>query len=427
MATCVAVTVVITATACESVQVDRVNNERAEQARPDLPTSASLTDGARAHSRTQCQARTAEPSDDPTADYGPEPAIALRDLVASAPLDPSDPDPGSRNGSATTLIWAEWEDEPTLTDPAWDAIGVGEHECDDGRLYMTLVLRDDPDAASCRGTAAVTSRNLAYRTVAGVNPNLLSLDLYEPVRPAACPPSPLVVYVHGGSFRTGDKANKIADKAALFTAEGWALASVNYRLSPNPPNDLPGQVRYPVHEQDVATAVSWLTANASNFDIDPTQIVLLGHSSGAYLVSLLSTDTSLLTAAGVDVANIRCTTSLDTEYDAAAQIALGGAQEILYRNALGNDPATWAAASPINHVADPGPHPDFQVFTQGSARRTNGSKAFAAALVAAGTPATALVVNQLTHEEINEAVGAPGDTLVTPPLLDFFRACVTGT
>lgn len=36
-------------------------------------------------------------------------------------------------------------------------------------------------------------------------------------------------------------------------------------------------------------------------------------------------------------------------------------------------------------------------------------------------------MNQLTHEEINEAVGAPGDTVVTPPLLDFFRDCVTGT
>lgn len=281
------------------------------------------------------------------------------------------------------------------------------------------------DAASCRGTGMTTSADLAYRTVDGVDPNLLSLDLYEPVRPAACPPAPLVVYVHGGGYATGDKGNKIADKAALFTAEGWALASVNYRLSPNPPSDLPGQVRYPVHQQDVATAVSWLTTSASTFDIDPSRIVLLGHSSGANLVSLLSTDTSLLTAAGVDPANVRCTTSLDTEYDAAAQVAQGGSQEVLYRNALGNDPATWAAASPINHVADPGPRPDFLIFTQGNARRTNGSKAFGAALVDAGTPATVLDVNPLTHEAVNEAVGAPGDTVVTPPLLEFFRACVS--
>lgn len=280
------------------------------------------------------------------------------------------------------------------------------------------------DAASCRGTGMTTSADLAYRTVDAVDPNLLSLDLYEPVRAEACPPAPLVVYVHGGGYATGDKGNKIADKAARFTAEGWVLASVNYRLSPNPPNDLPGQVRYPVHQQDVAAAISWLTTNASTFDLDPSRIVLLGHSSGANLVSLLSTDTSLLTAAGVDPANIRCTTSLDTEYDAAAQVAQGVSQEALYRNALGNDPATWAAASPINHVADPGPHPDFLILTQGNPRRTNGSEAFGAALVEAGTPATVIDVNPLTHEAVNEAVGAPGDTVVTPPVLEFFRACV---
>ena len=374
--------------------------------------------------RPSAAARTTEPSTDPAADYGPEPAIALHDLVASAPLDPAEPDWGARNGAATTAIWAQWEDEATLTDPAWDTIGVGEHECDDGRLYMTLVLRDDPDAASCRGTGVVATRNQVYRSVAGVDPNLVSLDVYEPVRPAACPPAPLVVYVHGGAFMNGDKANKIADKAALFLGEGWALASVNYRLSPDPPNDLPGQIRYPVHEQDVATAIDWLRDRATTFDVDPAQVLLLGHSSGAYLVSLLSTDTSFLTAAGADPTAVPCAVSLDTEYDAAAQVAQGGSQEVLYRNALGNDPLVWAAASPINHVADAGPHPDMLIFTQGPPRRTNGALAFATALSANGTPATALDVNPLSHEAINAAVGAPGDTVITPPLLDFFRSCV---
>jgi acetyl esterase/lipase len=97
---------------------------------------------------------------------------------------------------------------------------------------------------------------------------------------------------------------------------------------------------------------------------------------------------------------------------------------VLYRNALGNDPATWAAASPVRHVADPGPHPRFLVVTQGSPRRTAQARAFAAALEANGTPATAIDVSPLDHEALNAAVGAPGDEVVTPAVLDLFRSCV---
>src|SRR6266545_2547027 len=57
-----------------------------------------------------------------------------------------------------------------------------------------------------------------------------ALDLYLPAR---CDEAvPLVVYVHGGGFRRGDKASKVDDKVRLFTGEGWAFASVDYRLGP---------------------------------------------------------------------------------------------------------------------------------------------------------------------------------------------------
>lgn len=285
-----------------------------------------------------------------------------------------------------------------------------------------------PGPAECRGTGVTPAPDLAYRRVDGVDPNLLSLDLYLPARPDGCGPAPLVVYVHGGGFRTGDKANRIADKVALFTGEGWAFASVNYRLSPDGPDDptagTDAAVRYPTHEQDVAAAVAWLDEHAATYDLDPGRILLIGHSSGAYLVSLLATDTSFLAEAGVDPTQVRCTASLDTEYDAAAQVAQGGSQEALYRNALGDDPAVWAEASPLTHAADPGPRPSFLVVTQGSPRRTGGSEAFVAALTAGGTEATVLDVSPLDHEGVNAAVGAAGDTVVTPAVLGLFRSCV---
>ena len=62
--------------------------------------------------------------------------------------------------------------------------------------------------------------------------NLTSLDLYVP--PARCrrrAQAPVVVWVHGGGYRKGDKAQQVAAKVALFAKRGWIFASVNYRLT----------------------------------------------------------------------------------------------------------------------------------------------------------------------------------------------------
>lgn len=264
----------------------------------------------------------------------------------------------------------------------------------------------------------MATRDVRYRSVSGVDPNLLALDHYRPVRPSGCGPAPIVVYVHGGGFSVGDKGNKITDKAKVFTAEGWAFVSVNYRLSTD------ASVRYPTHEQDVATAIAWIRSHAASFDGDPTRILLIGHSSGAFLVSLLSTDTSFLTGAGVPLASVRCTAALDTEYDVSDQVAQGGSQERLYRNAFGDDPATWAVGSPMNHTAVGAARPRFLVYTRGASRRIAQARAFGSALGAGGTSASVLDVSPLDHEEVNARVGAPGDSLVTPALLSFFRSCV---
>ncbi len=64
----------------------------------------------------------------------------------------------------------------------------------------------------------------------------------------------MVVWVHGGGYRVGDKAQQVASKVALFASRGWIFASVNYRLS----RPAAGAAKYPDHYDDVATAVTWL-------------------------------------------------------------------------------------------------------------------------------------------------------------------------
>jgi acetyl esterase/lipase len=251
-----------------------------------------------------------------------------------------------------------------------------------------------------------------------------SLDLYLPTRHPGCGPTPIVVWVHGGAFSIGDKANQVADKVRLFNREGWAFASVNYRLVGDPRSG-PGAGRYPGQPRDLARALAYLRRHADTYHLRSDATMLLGHSAGAFLVALLATDASLLETLGVPPASIRCTVPFDTDgYDICEQIAAGGLRERMFRNAFGDDPSVWDAASPLRLAAATPPAGDFLMFTRGRAVRAQGNLAFRDVLRRAGVAADVVRVNPLTHRQVNEAVGKNGDTLVTPPLLRFLRGCL---
>jgi acetyl esterase/lipase len=123
---------------------------------------------------------------------------------------------------------------------------------------------------------------------------------------------------------------------------------------------------------------------------------------------------------------VDCTASLDTTYDIPTQIAGGGDSEAMFRNAFGDDPAVWEAGSPMRNVAPGKGIPDFLVVTRGTPARVAQSSEFADRLRDATVPAEVVLATGLTHEQVNSSVGAPGDTVVTPPLLTFFRRCLRG-
>ncbi|HZB70894.1 MAG TPA: alpha/beta hydrolase [Acidimicrobiales bacterium] len=279
------------------------------------------------------------------------------------------------------------------------------------------------EPVDCTGTGAVAHRDLRYASSPGTSAALQSLDLYTPVRRAGCAAAPLVVWVHGGAFVTGDKSNGITRKVDLFTKQGWAVASLNYRLVDHPGAG-PTAGRYPAPEQDVASALAFLRRSAPTYGLDAGRLALLGHSAGAFLVSLDSTDGRFLSGAGLALQDVDCTASLDTTYDIPAQIAGGGDSEAMFRNAFGDDPAVWVAGSPMHNVSSGKGIPDFLVVTRGLPARVAQSEEFAARLRAAWVPARVVRATGLTHEQVNTSVGAPGDTVVTPPLLEFLRGCI---
>jgi len=147
---------IVAVSACESVVVNRVGDQRSQAGAPPLTESTYLAGQARTHSVAMCAARAVAPTTDPAAAYLGEPATRLRELVGAAPLA----DGG--DAGATDAIWQQWADDPTLVDPQWDSLGVGEHSCDDGRLYMTLVLRNTPPPL---GQPADTSKIVLAETI----------------------------------------------------------------------------------------------------------------------------------------------------------------------------------------------------------------------------------------------------------------------
>lgn len=161
-------------------------------------------------------------------------------------------------------------------------------------------------------------------------------------------PAPLVVFVHGGGWKRGSKDNATGQyKPVHYPGEGYAFASINYRLVPSAT----------VEQQaaDVASAVKALVDRADTLDIDRRRIVLMGHSAGAHLVALVGTDERYLKGAGLSFADIAGVVPIDgAAYDVPAQMQDGPPiMQATYKQAFGTGLARQKALSPTFQAASP--------------------------------------------------------------------------
>jgi acetyl esterase/lipase len=108
-----------------------------------------------------------------------------------------------------------------------------------------------------------------------------TLDLYLP-KAAAEKPRPLVVFIHGGGWESGDKGDAFLGLLFPLIKDGaFAGASVNYRLT--------DEARWPEQIYDCKAAIRWLRSHAKELNVDPEKIGVIGISAGGHLVSLLGT------------------------------------------------------------------------------------------------------------------------------------------
>ncbi|MBN8867925.1 MAG: alpha/beta hydrolase [Solirubrobacterales bacterium] len=312
-------------------------------------------------------------------------------------------------------------------------------------LLLIVLVAFAPGAKAVAAEPARVLSDIDYNLDATgpSQPGANCLDLYLPPEPDGAGQGlrPVVVWVHGGGWMNGDKKNRMTDKARLFNDLGYVVASLNYRLSPDISGGGfdgsfdPGRVRAPDHVRDVAEAIRWLSRNVASHGGDPDRIVLVGHSAGAHLVSLLGTNPSWLAGRAVSEKQILGVVSLDTEtFDVREEADPGNplnsaSRLALIWNAFGTpdeeavDPR-WADSSP-QVAADPSDPPFLLVTQSARALRMASNNEFATSL--GEDPASAVVGVPLDHEGINTALGSATDTTVeTARVSAFVRDVIAG-
>jgi len=273
-------------------------------------------------------------------------------------------------------------------------------------------------------------QDIQYETKPGVDNNLLSLDIYVPNGGNGL--KPVMIWAHAGGWRIGDKT-QTRYKDEFFTSLGYIFVSINYRLSPNPPDIFnPERIVFPAHPKDAAKAVRWVYENIPYFGGDTDRIALIGSSSGGHLFSLISTDESYLQEVGLSIKWIKCTCSLDpASYDIPYYMSnyptAGDEQWVSYINAFGADTAIWGQASPIRFIDENKDIPDFMLVHQGTPERIDLATRFADVLVNNNIPVTLFNTSPYDHNELNLYLGnselefqAYNDSVA-----EFFRDCLS--
>jgi acetyl esterase/lipase len=282
----------------------------------------------------------------------------------------------------------------------------------------TLPVAPPPATSPAAKVEIVETLNVCYASIAGVDPKFLSLDIHAPKNARG---APVVIYVHGGYWKAGDKAAK-GHLPAFFCRRGFIFVSVNYRLAPT--------AKHPVLIQDLARSVAWVHDHIAEHGGDPVQLFLTGHSAGAQLVALLGTDAKRLGELGKPLSVLRAVIPLDSAAMDIRDVAANDRRaDSPYRAAFGDDPAAWADASPIVHAANGKGLPPFQIvvaYGPAIVNKKAGVDAFAAALRKNGTRAEVVDASSFReHQSLMTEFGAADDP-VSAAVLEFIESVRSG-
>jgi arylformamidase len=243
------------------------------------------------------------------------------------------------------------------------------------------------------------------------------LDVYAP---AGAKNLPVVFWIHGGGWQTGDKS-MVALKPKAFMDAGFVFVSINHRLLP--------AVDMGAITRDVASALGWVHKNIATHGGDPTRVLVMGHSSGGQLAALMCTDDRYAKAEGFSLTIIKGCVPVDADtFDIPAIIEMAETRARVHhlplptyghRQKFGNDPAKHLDFSAVTHVARNKGIPPFLILHIGGNPDTGAqARRLAGVLEQAGISAKVINGREATHSSLNDNIGAPNDP-VTKELFAF--------
>ena len=243
------------------------------------------------------------------------------------------------------------------------------------------------------------------------------LDVYAPANAGNLP---VVFWIHGGGWVTGDKS-QVKLKPTMFNDRGYIFVSTNYRLRPH--------VEMEELTQDVARALGWTYKNIVKHGGDPERIFVMGHSAGAQLAALICTDHSYIRAEGVPPSVLKGCVPVDGDtYDLPAIIASAELRLQLHklpprkfghREKFGNDPKKHIKFSAVTHIERGKQIPPFlTLYVRNHPYNSVQAQRLHNVLKDAGFPTTLGGMRNTDHNKLNDNLGLKDDPATK--LLDQF-------
>lgn len=244
-------------------------------------------------------------------------------------------------------------------------------------------------------------KDIAYRSDKDADKERHKLDVYGPKGEKDFP---VVLFVHGGTWKSGNK-NLYVGIGEAFAKAGIGVVVTNYRLSP--------AVQHPAHVEDVAKAFAWAHEHIGEYGGNKEKLFVCGHSAGGHLVALLATDPQYLKAEKRSPTDIK------------GVIPISGVYQItpiaVFKGAFGDNAEVCKKASPLTHVT--GKHPPFLIAYADSDLPSLGGMAekMHAALKKAESPTEVMELKGCNHITIITKFASPDDPL-HKAAFDFVKA-----
>jgi acetyl esterase/lipase len=208
------------------------------------------------------------------------------------------------------------------------------------------------------------------------------LDVYLPTSKSR--PAPVLIFLHGGGFREGDRAH-YGYVAKPFAAHGIVTVIASYRLTP--------EFTYPAQPDDAKQLLSWVYHNISSYGGDPGRVFISGHSAGAILAAFVGMDRRWLEEFRLPADLIKGCVPISGSYDLRSE----------RRASYIPDPNRRPEASPILNIS--GSPPPCIVAVGSVETQLDTSKDFVESVREKGGDVQLMVLEGLEHDDIVIALG----------------------